>query len=150
MSGATLNNFSSWPPIAGKLMYNESVELHVLSIEGSDKTRIRRTNGTPHLYIVPVTGSVRQKVCLHTGVIHKKRVLFVSPLFVGNCQIFNWGLRDRTFYVCIGSLRPYKVRKNFQPHKQHSGISCVRVSYCPIFSDHQLYWCSQIAESIKR
>ena len=70
-------------------MYNESVEFHVLSIEGSDKTRIRRTNGTPHLYIVPVTGSVRQKVRLHTGVIHKKRVLFVSPLFVGNCQIFN-------------------------------------------------------------
>ena len=32
-------------------MYNESVEFHVLSIEGSDKTRIRRTNGTPHLYI---------------------------------------------------------------------------------------------------
>ena len=27
-------------------MYNESVEFHVLSIEGSDKTRIRRTNGT--------------------------------------------------------------------------------------------------------
>ena len=32
-------------------MYNESVEFHVLSIEGFDKTRIRRTNGTPHLYI---------------------------------------------------------------------------------------------------
>ena len=60
--------------------------------------------------------AVRQRACQYRqGVIHKKRVLFVSPLFVGNCQIFNWGLRDRTFYVCVGSLRPCKVRKNCQP-----------------------------------
>ena len=35
-------------------MYNESVEFHVLSIEGSDKNRIRRTNGTPHCVLMSV------------------------------------------------------------------------------------------------
>uniref|UniRef100_UPI004029003F hypothetical protein n=1 Tax=Candidatus Cryptobacteroides bacterium TaxID=3085639 RepID=UPI004029003F len=42
---------------------NESVEFHVLSIEGSDKTRIRRTNGTPHLCMTRVACGMRQKAC---------------------------------------------------------------------------------------
>lgn len=43
--------------------HNESVEFHVLSIEGSDKTRIRRTNGTPHLCMTRVACGMRQKAC---------------------------------------------------------------------------------------
>ena len=71
-------------------MHNESVELHILSIEGSDKTRIRRTNGTPHCVLVSaVRWLCAKRACLCGQVlIHKKRVLFVSPLFVRKLSDF--------------------------------------------------------------
>ena len=71
-------------------MYNENVEFHVLSIEGSDKTRIRRTNGTPHCVLVSaVRWLCAKRACLCGQVlIHKKRVLFVGSLFVGKLSDF--------------------------------------------------------------
>ena len=43
------------------------------------------------------------------------------PYSLENCQIFNWGPRDRTFRICVGSLRQRKVRKIFQSRKKALG-----------------------------
>ena len=89
VSSATIKVFSKILDLNSiSLPHNESVELHVLSIEGSDKTRIRRTKELHTCIFIPPQRLYAKRRACAGRVIHKKRVLFVSPLFVGKLSDF--------------------------------------------------------------
>ena len=110
-------------------IHNESVELHVLSVEGSDKTRIRRTNGTPHLCMTRVAWGCAKRRASAAGVDTQEKSAVRKSLI--RWKTVRFSIEDRVIALSVfyaGSLRQRKVRKIFQSRKQHSENSCVRVS----------------------